>query len=327
MLSMYGLVTVYGRTRVNESQYVTIKTKRSTMIMKLSSVFGVVSLVLSYFLTSLVQAGFNNRPTSSDGVSNEEDKGHLYIQIDSPTNGYEFTPGQDITITCNATKKLPERGIQMYEMKMWFCDINSDNECPNADGCPTNTSKDCSCSGSDDIMSFAASHTIRKAREHDSGIYSCAVYSHEPIIAQRTVNKHINISIKQRVPLNFNKKYTKKRTISTKQGNMVDLICICNGYPSPSVTWYRNEQLLSNETNKWVSFRNISKSDEGSYHCMCENRLENITSEKTTIEVKDHSDVFAWKVACSIAIGFIFGMICSFLCVSCIYKKYFNTKF
>ncbi|XP_033096548.1 vascular endothelial growth factor receptor 1-like [Anneissia japonica] len=237
----------------------------------------------------------------------------LKIEIVSLTNKYEHISGEDIIIECHVSKVILQKE-NLHKLKMWFCDKHSSESCLNSTHCLRH-GLNCTTSTSPDSASLSAMHIIKNAKVEDSGTYYCVAQADEEYIMPSIVNVSVEVNIKDKVPLKLKK--TSLKSIVTRPANNVDLICLCNGYPEPSITWYQGDRVIQNGT-KWYSLHNISNANEGDYYCVCKNRLEHITFT-TTIDVKDIHGT-RLRLATVVSLGGVLGIIVIIL-VYCIYMK------
>ena len=67
------------------------------------------------------------------------------------------------------------------------------------------------------------------------------------------------------------------------EGNVLYLVCEAKGYPSPSVTWKKNEKVLQTSiTRTDFIIDNTSEKDAGKYECEASNSLGTVSY---TVEV------------------------------------------
>ncbi|XP_074495166.1 uncharacterized protein LOC141769707 isoform X3 [Sebastes fasciatus] len=75
--------------------------------------------------------------------------------------------------------------------------------------------------------------------------------------------------------------------ITVAMGTEVSMRCAVRGFPVPMVHWFKDGCLLSNcstsfslqNNGQLLTFRNVTREDEGSYHCEASNQKESIKSE------------------------------------------------
>jgi len=55
------------------------------------------------------------------------------------------------------------------------------------------------------------------------------------------------------------------------ENDTFDLTCQTSGYPTPTLFWMKNEEIIS--TNTSLSIERVDAEDSGLYHCIVENAL------------------------------------------------------
>ncbi|KAG1650324.1 Down syndrome cell adhesion molecule-like protein Dscam2 [Nymphon striatum] len=129
---------------------------------------------------------------------------------------------------------------------------------------------------------------IREVNENDAGNYTC-VAENEAGKARRTVELEINIS-----PEWINKPKNTNGSI----GGDAFMDCKTDGYPIPTVTWYKLidrklKPLLSKSSrfnifeNGTLKIRNIQNSDTGQYSCIASNGIGSELMQYVTVKVKE----------------------------------------
>ncbi|VDI25327.1 Hypothetical predicted protein [Mytilus galloprovincialis] len=70
-------------------------------------------------------------------------------------------------------------------------------------------------------------------------------------------------------------------------GSQIYLYCNVLGDPSPNIYWYLNDSLMENETREELKIEESTKQNTGTYRCIAENVVTNITSGDALILVKE----------------------------------------
>ncbi|XP_078026694.1 uncharacterized protein LOC117252596 [Epinephelus lanceolatus] len=125
-------------------------------------------------------------------------------------------------------------------------------------------------------------HLINVTLE-DDGTYICV--THNPVL---------NISKKSK-PAKLNVQGVPRRlqiiqgpdNITVAMGTEVSMLCAVRGFPVPMVHWFKDGCLLSNcsasfnlqNNGQLLTFRNVTREDEGLYHCEASNQKESIKSQ------------------------------------------------
>ncbi|XP_066920779.1 hemicentin-1-like [Clytia hemisphaerica] len=118
----------------------------------------------------------------------------------------------------------------------------------------------------------------------DQGQYECVVSCSEKLEKAKlnVKTKYLGQAVLTIQPEGFKKRYTS-----------ILLICQATGYPTPSITWYHNNQKIEGETSKHLTISNAASQDEGEYYCNVENEVGRKTSEKkqVTLSYLDNPDI------------------------------------
>ena len=62
------------------------------------------------------------------------------------------------------------------------------------------------------------------------------------------------------------------------EGSTLKLYCNVSGNPPPQIWWYRDDEFLPEEHDKYLVIISVSKKDESKYHCVAGNLVANFTS-------------------------------------------------
>ena len=92
----------------------------------------------------------------------------------------------------------------------------------------------------------------------------------------------------------INKKSKSKVTVV--EGNVLYLVCQVEGYPTPNVTWRKNDKVLQTNINKSVFIiDNTSEKDTGKYECEASNSVGTMSY---TVEVTIKGKVTTSNKSC-----------------------------
>lgn len=104
-------------------------------------------------------------------------------------------------------------------------------------------------------------------------------------------------------------------------GEFLELRCEASGFPTPKVTWYKDNQEIVADSNmrileygnstSYLNITSINKNDEGEYVCRAKNPVPPFTTS-ADIYVTVKGERFALYLSCS--------------CVARLYLKSFNTN-
>ncbi|XP_030000392.1 flocculation protein FLO11 isoform X2 [Sphaeramia orbicularis] len=117
----------------------------------------------------------------------------------------------------------------------------------------------------------------------DDGIYVCLTYN--PSLNISKMSKPATLTV-QRVPQRP-QIIQGPDNITVTMGTEVSMHCTVLGFPVPMVHWFKDGCLLTNcstsfslqNNGQLLTFRNVTKEDEGSYHCEASNQEETIKSQ------------------------------------------------
>lgn len=87
---------------------------------------------------------------------------------------------------------------------------------------------------------------------------------------------------------------THPENLTLKSGGMAELTCVAEGYPIPSISWYKAGRLLATAGRTFVEGRklrieHVKESDSGLYVCRADNRAGQAETTAQII-VKDYRD-------------------------------------
>uniref|UniRef100_A0A1B6HW17 Ig-like domain-containing protein n=1 Tax=Homalodisca liturata TaxID=320908 RepID=A0A1B6HW17_9HEMI len=121
---------------------------------------------------------------------------------------------------------------------------------------------------------------VENIQRSDSGAYSCMISAQKP---QEVIHMlHVNSPAKI-VSISPNDSF-----VTIKQTGTLTLICIAEGFPTPSIKWFRNDHVLEDQDPSIHGARytidNASMEDAGFYKCTATNGQQ-VPDEKT-IEVE-----------------------------------------
>ncbi|XP_029296203.1 hemicentin-2-like [Cottoperca gobio] len=117
----------------------------------------------------------------------------------------------------------------------------------------------------------------------DEGIYICV--THNPSLNISKKSKPAKLTV-QGVPRRL-QIIQGPHSITVAMGTEVSMHCAVRGFPVPMVHWFKDGCLLSNcsasfslqNNGQLLTFRNVSREYEGSYHCEASNHNESIRSQ------------------------------------------------
>ena len=66
----------------------------------------------------------------------------------------------------------------------------------------------------------------------------------------------------------------------------ITLTCASTGYPPPSISWFKNDQLLIGRNLSFLAIPKAELTDRGFYHCVAVNSVGNATSRRAVVNFK-----------------------------------------
>nr|XP_019954556.1 PREDICTED: uncharacterized protein LOC109636947 isoform X1 [Paralichthys olivaceus] len=117
----------------------------------------------------------------------------------------------------------------------------------------------------------------------DDGTYVCV--THNPSVNISNKSKPAKLTV-QGVPRRL-QIIQGPDNITVAMGTEISMHCAVRGFPVPMVHWFKNGCSLTNcsasfslhNNGQLLTFRNVTKEDEGSYHCEASNQKETIKSQ------------------------------------------------
>nr|XP_020453890.1 uncharacterized protein LOC109959113 isoform X2 [Monopterus albus] len=117
----------------------------------------------------------------------------------------------------------------------------------------------------------------------DDGMYLCV--THNPLLNISKESKAAKLTV-QGVPRQL-QIIQGPDNITVAMGTEVSMHCAIRGFPVPMVHWFKDGCLLTNcsasfslqNNGQLLTFRNVTKEDEGFYHCEASNQKETIKSQ------------------------------------------------
>ncbi|XP_044053215.1 titin [Siniperca chuatsi] len=117
----------------------------------------------------------------------------------------------------------------------------------------------------------------------DDGIYICV--THSPLLNISKKSKPAKLTV-QGVPRRL-QIIQGPDNMTVAMGTEVSMHCAVRGFPVPMVHWFKDGCILTNcsasfslqNNGQLLTFRNVTKEDEGSYHCEASNQEESIKSQ------------------------------------------------
>ncbi|XP_064470982.1 lachesin-like [Ornithodoros turicata] len=124
---------------------------------------------------------------------------------------------------------------------------------------------------------------ITKLQETDSGLYQCQV------VIGPTSKVSSDVWVHVRIPPIISDNSTRSAIVST--GANVSLECYAGGYPTPKVSWRReNNDLLPTGGAVYIgnilNIFNVTKDDRGTYYCIADNGVGKGARRNVGIEVE-----------------------------------------
>ncbi|XP_051807178.1 hemicentin-1 [Acanthochromis polyacanthus] len=117
----------------------------------------------------------------------------------------------------------------------------------------------------------------------DGGIYICVTYNPLLNISKKSKPAKLTVhGVPRRLQITQG-----PDNITVAMGTEVSMHCAVRGFPVPMVRWFKDGCLLTNcsasfslqNNGQLLTFRNVSKEDEGSYHCEASNQNETVKSQ------------------------------------------------
>ncbi|XP_001604323.1 lachesin isoform X1 [Nasonia vitripennis] len=112
---------------------------------------------------------------------------------------------------------------------------------------------------------------IRRLEANDTGFYQCRI----AVDANNKVSAEVKLDIER--PPEITAKSSSSVTVV--EGDSAELKCEADGFPSPSITWKRENDEILPFGNTWTSgnvlrIQSVDKSDRGNYYCIANNTIE-----------------------------------------------------
>ncbi|XP_032371349.1 uncharacterized protein LOC116689109 [Etheostoma spectabile] len=125
----------------------------------------------------------------------------------------------------------------------------------------------------------------------DDGIYICV--THNPLLNIDKKSNPAKLTV-QGVPRRL-QIIQGPNNITVAIGTEVSMHCAVHGFPVPMVHWFKDGCLLSNcsvsfslqNNGQLLTFRNVTREDEGSYHCEAFNQKESIKSQPAFLHLAE----------------------------------------
>ncbi|KAK2901793.1 uncharacterized protein [Channa argus] len=117
----------------------------------------------------------------------------------------------------------------------------------------------------------------------DDGMYICVTHNHLLNISKKSKPAKLTVhGVPRRLQI-----LRGPDNITVATGTEVSMHCAVGGFPVPMVHWFKDGCLLTNcsasfslqNNGQLLTFRNVSKEDEGIYHCEASNQKETIKSQ------------------------------------------------
>ncbi|XP_033096549.1 neural cell adhesion molecule L1-like [Anneissia japonica] len=240
----------------------------------------------------------NSRANTAQG-----NKIRLQPKITNPamSKPYELVTGESLHISCHVNKTLDMSYQNHHPIYMWWCNT-TDLKC---------FLGPFSCKICIDLIksaceadSLSTNFTIAYATYADSNNYSCVAYTED----YNYIRKPETASIQVKVQDKFGPILTIKPTQNLTQiiGKNVDLVCIGDGYPTPTIRWYKDGDLI--QTGRLLQLRNVSEKNTGLYHCGAVNRFAQQNSSTILLEIKKYKSYKVYNIL-ALIVGCLLGVL------------------
>lgn len=75
--------------------------------------------------------------------------------------------------------------------------------------------------------------------------------------------------------------------VIAKLFSKANLSCSAEGFPSPVIYWFKNDQPVPDSTNRnYLIFNEVALTDRGYYHCMASNSEGTVESKKALVNIE-----------------------------------------
>ncbi|XP_062506265.1 roundabout homolog 1-like isoform X1 [Corticium candelabrum] len=208
--------------------------------------------------------GLAGLPGSSGSKGDKGDRGVVGAQGLKGTKGSKGVPGaRGASIDPPVITKQPSAVVSLESEEAKF-------HCK-AEGFPTPKIRwlklDSTLPRSRATMSLNDTLTIRNVHRHDAGTYVCLA---ENIFG--VVRSYASLIVQ--VPVKF--VVVPPSVVTVEQGKRVKLECAATGYPSPTITWSRVDEVLESSkvsANGSLIIESAKKGDNGQYMCTAKNAV------------------------------------------------------
>ncbi|XP_032590300.1 lachesin [Drosophila grimshawi] len=124
---------------------------------------------------------------------------------------------------------------------------------------------------------------IKDIQETDAGTYTCQVV----ISTVHKVSANVKLSVRRPPVISDNS----TQSIVASEGSEVQMECYASGYPTPSITWRReNNAILPTDSATYVGnilrIKSVKKEDRGTYYCVADNGVSKGDRRNINVEVE-----------------------------------------
>uniref|UniRef100_A0A034W1E0 Lachesin n=2 Tax=Bactrocera dorsalis TaxID=27457 RepID=A0A034W1E0_BACDO len=124
---------------------------------------------------------------------------------------------------------------------------------------------------------------IKDIQETDAGTYTCQVV----ISVVHKVSANVKLSVRRPPVISDNS----TQSIVASEGSEVQMECYASGYPTPSITWRReNNAILPTDSATYVGnilkIKSVKKEDRGTYYCVADNGVSKGDRRNINVEVE-----------------------------------------
>ncbi|XP_037822181.1 LOW QUALITY PROTEIN: lachesin [Lucilia sericata] len=124
---------------------------------------------------------------------------------------------------------------------------------------------------------------IKDIQETDAGTYTCQVV----ISVVHKVTADVKLSVRRPPVISDNS----TQSLVASEGSEVQMECYASGYPTPSITWRReNNAILPTDSATYVGnilkIKSVKKEDRGTYYCVADNGVSVGDRRNINLEVE-----------------------------------------
>ncbi|KAH8253517.1 hypothetical protein KR200_001574 [Drosophila serrata] len=124
---------------------------------------------------------------------------------------------------------------------------------------------------------------IKDIQETDAGTYTCQVV----ISTVHKVSAEVKLSVRRPPVISDNS----TQSIVASEGSSVQMECYASGYPTPTITWRReNNAILPTDSATYsgniLRIKSVKKEDRGTYYCVADNGVSKGDRRNVNVEVE-----------------------------------------